>query len=112
MSDLFFSAKINDAAKALGRSAEFIKDKQVALQKMKAGPPLVIFDLNCAAADPLDLIRQLKADAATAAIPSIGFVSHVQTELRQQAVDAGCDVVVARSAFAQNLTAMLQSYLA
>jgi len=106
MNDLFFSVKINDAAKRLGMTAEFVKDKTVALEKIKANPPLVIFDLNCATADPLELIR------AAAGIPTIGFVSHVQTDLRQKAIESGCGVVAARSAFAQNLEAMLESAIA
>jgi CheY-like chemotaxis protein len=106
MNDLFFSAKINDCAKRIGMAAEFVKDRTIALEKIKAGPVLVIFDLNCATADPLELIR------AAAGIPTIGFVSHVQTDLRQKAVESGCDVVVARSAFAQNLDAMLVAALA
>ncbi len=101
MNDLFFSVKINDAAKRLGMSAEFVKDQTVALEKLSARPALVIFDLNCATADPLELIR------AAAGLPTIGFVSHVQTDLRQQAVESGCNVVVARSTFAQNLDQML-----
>jgi CheY-like chemotaxis protein len=110
MSDLFFSVKINDAAKKLGTTAEFVKDKTLALEKAKLKPPLIILDLNCDAADPLDLIAQIKADPATAGIPLIGFVSHVQTELRQRAQDIGCDTVVARSVFAQNLPAILERY--
>ena len=106
MSDLFFSAKINDCAKRLGMVAEFVKDRTLALEKIKAGPALVIFDLNCATADPLELI------GAAAGIPTIGFVSHVQTELRQKAVARGCGVVVARSAFAQNLDGMLAAAVA
>jgi CheY-like chemotaxis protein len=112
MSDLFFSVKINDAAKKLGRGVEFVKDEAVAREKIKAGPALAIFDLNCASVDPIELIRLMKSDPATARIRTIGFVSHVQTEIRQKAVESGCDAVVARSAFAQNLTAMLESYLA
>ena len=38
MSDLFFSVKINDAAKRLGMSVEFVKDKAVALDAW--GSPL------------------------------------------------------------------------
>jgi CheY-like chemotaxis protein len=111
MSDLFFSVKINDAAKKLGMTAEFVKDKAVALQKAKSNPPLIILDLNCAAADPLDLISQIKNDPETAGIAMVGFVSHVETELRQRAQAAGCDTVVARSAFAQNLPGILGQYV-
>jgi CheY-like chemotaxis protein len=105
MNDLFFSVKINDCAKRLGMTTEFVKDKTIALEKIKAYPPLIIFDLNCAEADPLELIRAAKG------IPTIGFVSHVQTDLRQKAVEAGCSQVVARSAFAQNLNQLLRDTL-
>jgi hypothetical protein len=40
----------------------------------------------------------------------VGFISHVQTELKQKAQESGCDVVVARSSFAQNLPAILERY--
>jgi CheY-like chemotaxis protein len=108
MSDLFFSVKITDAAKKLGMTAEFVKDKTLALEKAKLNPPLIILDLNCDAADPLDLIARIKADPETAGIAMIGFVSHVQVELKQKAQAAGCDTVVARSVFAQNLPAIIE----
>jgi CheY-like chemotaxis protein len=111
MSDLFFSVKINDAAKKLGMSAEFVKDKALALEKARAAPPIIILDLNCVEADPLELIAKLKTDPGTAGTPMLAFVSHVQTELKQRAQQAGCDVVVARSAFAQNLEGMLRQYV-
>ena len=107
MSDLFFAVKISDAAKKLGASAEFVKDKSLALKKANLKPPLIIFDLNCDSADPLGLIAVIKANPETATIPMIGFVSHVQTQLRQNAQDLGCDTVVARSVFAQKLPAMM-----
>jgi CheY-like chemotaxis protein len=111
MSDLFFSVKIMDAAKKLGMTAEFVKDKSLALEKAKAKPPLIILDLNCDTADPLDLIARIKADPETAGIGMIAFVSHVQTQLRQQAQGLGCGAVVARSVFAQNLPAILETCL-
>jgi len=112
MSDLFFSVKINDAAKKLGMTAEFVKDRTAALEKAKARPPLIILDLNCDTADPLDLIAAIKGDPETAGISIIGFVSHVQTQLKQKAQENGCDTVVARSVFAQSLPAILDRYAA
>ena len=55
--------------------------------------------------------RQLKADPQTAGIGIVAFVSHVQAQLKQQALEIGCDTVVARSVFAQNLPAILDKYL-
>ena len=103
MTDLFFSVKIHDMAKKLGMSVEFLKDKPAVLEKVKEKPALVIFDLNCDAAEPLSIIRAMKADPETKRVSTIGFVSHVQTELKLEAQESGCDMVVARSVFAQNL---------
>lgn len=109
MSDLFFSVKINDEAKKMGMGAVFVKDKAVAMEHLKSGPAMVIFDLNCSPVEPLDLIAWMKSHPETATIPAVGFISHVQTELKQKALEAGCDTVVARSVFAQNLPAILRS---
>lgn len=108
MSDLFFSARINDVAKSLGMTTVIVKDKAIALERLKSKPAVVIFDLNCASADPLELIRI----AREAAVPSIGFISHVQADLKQKAQDAGCDTVVARSVFAQKILELIQQHSA
>jgi len=110
MTDLFFSAKIMDTARKFGMVVEFVKDKSVVLDKVKEKPSLVIFDLNCDAAEPLELIRAIKADPATRRVSTIGFVSHVQTELKLSAQEIGCDMVVARSVFAQNLPMILKRH--
>jgi CheY-like chemotaxis protein len=110
MNDLFFQVKIMDTAKKLGLTVEFLKDRETVFERVKAQPPVVIFDLNYDAADPLELIRRIKADPETRLVSTVGFVSHVQTGLRLKAQQSGCDMVVARSAFAQNITAILQKY--
>jgi CheY-like chemotaxis protein len=107
MSDLFFTVKIIDAAKKIGLTAEFVKEKPRALEKAKDGPAMIVVDLNCDAADPLRLIAAIKGNPETSAIPMIGFVSHVQVELKQKAEAAGCDTVVARSVFAERLPDLL-----
>jgi PleD family two-component response regulator len=112
MTDLFFSAKIHDMAKKFGMPVEFLKDKSVVLEKLKEKPSLVIFDLNCDAAEPLNIIRAMKSDPETKRVGTIGFVSHVQTELKREAQESGCDMVVARSVFAQNLPMILKRYAA
>jgi CheY-like chemotaxis protein len=111
MSDLFFLVKILDAAKKLGIGAEFVKDRDVALEKLRGLPPLVILDLNCTGADPIGIVKAMKNDPATKGIPVVAFVSHVQVDLKQLAQDSGCDLVLARSAFAQNLPEVLASYV-
>ena len=67
---------------------------------------MIVIDLNCAAIDPLRLIGELKLTG----IPLLGFVSHVQGELKLKAQEAGCDMVLARSAFSQNMQQIFKRY--
>jgi PleD family two-component response regulator len=101
--DLFFSVKLADAAKRSGLVLEVVKDPLEALEKARRKPSLIILDLNFEAVRPLDLIARLKSAAETKGISVIGYVSHVQGELKQQAHQAGCDTVLARSAFSQSI---------
>jgi PleD family two-component response regulator len=104
VSDLFFSVKLTDAAKRNGLAIEFVKAPQEVLDKARDGhPSLIVFDLNFEDAEPLKLIARLKSASETKGISLIGYLSHVQGELKLQAQDAGCDMVMARSAFSQNL---------
>jgi PleD family two-component response regulator len=110
VSDLFFSVKINDAAKRAGLSVEFVKDEHEVLTKAKAHPTLIIFDLNFESANPLETITKLKSNAELKGISVIGYLSHVQGELKQKAHETGCDMVLARSAFSQNLPQILKRH--
>ncbi len=40
----------------------------------------------------------------------VGFLSHLQGDLKAKAVEAGCDVVMPRAAFSQNLPNLLRRY--
>ena len=103
VNDLFFSVKLTEAAKRNGLSLEFVKEGNLVLEKAEEKPSLIIFDLNFEAVEPLKLITELKARPVTKGISLIGYLSHVQAELKQAAQQAGCDMVLARSAFSQNM---------
>jgi PleD family two-component response regulator len=110
VSDLFFSVKLTDAAKRCGLALEFVKDPTELLEKANAKPTLIVFDLNFETIEPLKLISQLKAQQATKGVSLLGYLSHVQGELKQSAQEAGCDMVLARSAFSQNLTQIFKRH--
>ena len=103
VTDLFFSVKLSEAAKRNGLALEFVTEGKDVLEKAKTKPSLIVFDLNFEAANPLQLIANLKASSETKGISLIGYLSHIQAELKQQAQEAGCDMVMARSAFSQNM---------
>jgi PleD family two-component response regulator len=112
VTDLFFSVKLADAAKRAGLALEFVKESQEVLAKAKQRPSLIIFDLNFDAAEPLKLIAKLKGDSETKGISLLGYLSHVQGELKQQAHEAGCNMVLARSQFSQNMSEIFRRHSA
>ncbi len=108
--DLFFSVKITDAARRAGVSVEFVKDDQALMVSAAQKPTLIIMDLNCTGVKPLQTIAKLKADPVLKSISVVGYLSHVQGELKQKAHQIGCDLVLARSAFSQNLAMLLKRH--
>jgi PleD family two-component response regulator len=109
--DLMFTVKIADAAKRAGLEVEFVKSEQDVIQKATEEKPLlIILDLNFNAVEPLKLISQMKSDGEMKQISVIGYLSHVQGELKQQAQEAGANIVMARSAFSQNLQQILKRH--
>ena len=111
--DLFFLAKIQETARKMNVKVEFVKtDKELQEKMGKNGvdkPSLIIFDLNNVGAKPLTMIPKLKAKLKKGT-NIIGFVSHVQGDLKLKAQEAGCDMVVPRSAFSQNLAQILRRH--
>ena len=107
--DLMFSSRIASAAKALGVEIAFARSPEAVVAAVRErSPRLVILDLNSQRVRPLEAVAALKADAALASVPTVGFVSHVQADLIAQARAAGIDQVLARSAFVQQLSELLQ----
>jgi hypothetical protein len=112
--DLFFLAKIQETARKVGVKVAFVKaDKDIVsrLADVPEGsrPSLIVFDLNNVNAKPLTLIPRLKSKLKRGT-SVIGFLSHLQGDLKAKAVEAGCDMVMPKSAFSQNLPNLLRRH--
>ncbi|HZS43715.1 MAG TPA: response regulator [Blastocatellia bacterium] len=106
--DMFFASKVNAVAQQVGATLIYAKTPDDIIAKAEAEQPsLIIFDLNSVRSQPTETINSLKQNPELKSIPILGYLSHVQIDLQQQALDAGCDKVVPRSVFAQNLSAIL-----
>jgi PleD family two-component response regulator len=106
--DLMFSSRISTAAKAVGASIRFTRSAQAVLAAAREErPSLIVLDLNGAHLRPLEIVAALKADPRLADIPTVGFVSHVDTATIDRAREAGVDRVMARSAFVEQLPRLL-----
>ncbi len=112
--DLFILAKIQEVSKKLGIKVAFLKpDKDIVTKltetREEDRPALILFDLNNANAKPLTLIPKIKTKLKRGT-SIIGFLAHIQGELKSKAVEAGCDTVMPRSTFSQNLPSLLRRY--
>lgn len=118
--DLFFLAKIQEVSRKLNVKVEFIKSEKDIGEKIANGdaeanggadekPSLIIVDLNINSIKPLPTISKLRSKFKKST-SIVGFVSHVQGDLKVKAQEAGCDVVMPRSAFSQNLPNILRRH--
>jgi CheY-like chemotaxis protein len=112
MSDLFFSAKINDLAKKFGTSIVVVQNEAKFRDRVQDQPVMLIFDLNCATLDAVRMIEEAKADPATKAIPVVCFYPHVQADLAEKATAAGADAVLRRSVFVDALPGLFARFIA
>jgi DNA-binding NarL/FixJ family response regulator len=108
MDDLFFQMKVNETAKQLGIEFKVAANADALIHLLEQSPKLVIVDLN-ARSQPVQAVEKLRASANGSNVKIVAFLSHVQRELAAQAQAAGCDEVMPRSLFTQNLAAILSA---
>lgn len=108
--DIFFLAKIQQTAHQLGIAVEVAAPDGLQGRVTSEGPSVILLDLNHRSGRSIEVLQGLKSDPATRAIPVISFLSHVQADLATAARAAGCDRVLARSAFSQQLPQLLREW--
>jgi hypothetical protein len=113
--DLFFLAKIQEVSRKLNVKVEFVKSEKEIAEKTgenpEEKPSLIVVDLNSNSIKPLSIISKMRSKFKKPT-SIVGFVSHVQGDLKLKAQEAGCDVVMPRSAFSQNLPNILRRHAA
>jgi CheY-like chemotaxis protein len=112
VADLIFTAKISAAAKPAGCAVRFLQKEEQLLSAVREVPSdcaaLVIVDLNHLTLKPVEFIRRLKSDPATSQASVLAYLSHTQIDLKRAAEQAGCDLVLPRSVFSQNINEILR----
>jgi CheY-like chemotaxis protein len=107
--DLIFLSKVQETARAVGVTIETVSPAHIAERAARGDVAAVILDLNHRSGAAVETVRALKSQPATRHIPVLGFLSHVQTDLAAAAREAGCEHVMARSAFSVQLPQLLQN---
>jgi DNA-binding NarL/FixJ family response regulator len=108
--DLFFLSRIQQTARLLKVELVELTPEELPRLQEESGCSAAVVDLNHRSGQAIPFIRALKQAHAGASLPVIGFLSHVQGDLAVSAREAGCDVVMARSAFSQRLAEILTRY--
>jgi DNA-binding NarL/FixJ family response regulator len=105
--DLFFAGKIRGAATALGVPLRLVNGEEQLLVALREPTRVVLVDLEARGIDAPAAIRAARAVVGDGA-RIIGFASHVNTAALGAGRAAGADRVLARSAFARELPALLR----
>lgn len=105
--DLFFASKIIETARHVGVTVRLAQSPSSVFNGAKK-PAMIILDLHAVGFDPVEFVRDAKARTGVPSCPVIAFVRHTRPDLIAAAEAAGCDEVLARSAFTENLGAILR----
>lgn len=109
--DLFFRSKIEATARHLNVPLRFVGAGDLAKASAEPGTAAVLLELS-SNGDPLGAVRELRRGTATAELPVIGFLSHVDRKLATDAEAAGVTRVMPRSEFSEGLPELLMDLLA
>ncbi len=106
--DMFFAARIRATAEAVGVNIKFFRGVDALISSAaEQAPQLILVDLHNEKLDPIDLAHALRSKEQLKSTPLLGFFSHVQVDLKQAAIEAGYDEVLARSVFSRDLAEIL-----
>jgi CheY-like chemotaxis protein len=104
--DLLFGSKVTATGRAHGIPVAVARTPAAAAAKA-AGSACVILDLHMSG---LELPKLLAEVRAAGVVRVIGFGSHVDVDTLKAARRAGCDVVMPKSQFTQELEAKLAEW--
>ncbi len=107
--DLLFRSRITGTADALGLTVHTARTTDDLLRQAEAlRPTCVLIDLHHPGLTIADAVRALKAMGP---VRVIAYGSHVEAATLRAAREAGCDRVLPRSQFVEEMPDRLQSWL-
>lgn len=110
--DLIFFSRVSGTARAAGLVVKQVRTADAMLNAARQAPPnCVILDLQNEGLDLAALLAQLR-EACPAMPRTVAFGSHVEAETLRAARRLGCDLVMPRSQFAEQLEGSLKDWLA
>jgi CheY-like chemotaxis protein len=112
VSEMIFKAAIEKAAEAEGADCLVLADEDPVLAALQEGTPDALFiDIGSMALDGPGLVQKIKQNPSTRNIPVVAFGNSLRADLMQDAKEMGADLVLAKSAFHQQLPELIRHYL-
>lgn len=102
--DLLFGSNVLGALNATGHEPVLAGDIQAVRRELPRADVLIV-DLTSDAAERIELV-------GTPGVPVLAFYSHVESDVRGMALDAGFDLVVPRSRMAREGPELIDRLLA
>ncbi len=108
--DLLFGSKVEGALAVAGHKVNrFDSEEQV--RPAASFHDLLVVDLTAEGIDGPALVRSMRDRGELAAVPTLGFYSHVDQDTRRRAEEAGMSRVVPRSRMARETAALVEGLL-
>lgn len=104
--DLMFRAKIDAAARHLSTPVEFVAVGDLA-RACARGAAVAFVELT---PEVLAVVARMKKESRTGTVAVVGFLSHVDKKLAEEAREAGVDRVLARSQFSETLPDLILEF--
>ena len=105
--DLFFQARIREAAAIRGVPLAFATTEDALRQAVAGGGVgLVIVSLEARSPDPMEAIRIARGRPE---VRIVGYLNHVLEDLKARALEAGCHEVMPKGAFSKGLGGLLEA---
>ena len=109
--DLLFLPRLESTLRQLNYTPRQAVDEVELTRAIGAAPVLTIIDLFSHHFDWAELVGLIKGRQRKANhVPVVGFGPHVDIELRERALKAGCDAVVGRGAIANQLPQLIEKH--
>jgi DNA-binding IclR family transcriptional regulator len=105
--DLMFRAKIDAAARHLSTPVEFVATAGELAKACANGAAAAFVELT---PEVLSVVAKMKKESRTGAVAVVGFLSHVDKKLAEEARAAGVDRVLARSQFSETLPDLILEF--
>lgn len=110
--DVFFSSKIENTAKDLDVSVIKVRNREELLDKIEGKTiDLVIIDLASRKIDAEKVFAELKSSRKHGKVFCIGYLPHVERELADKFREKGVNLVIPRSKFSREMSAIIKEHM-